>query len=99
MSSPQKLVVPGFGIGSVYGVPLTIALGATSTLSITSALVGEYTITGVEPGVRLVQVSNSNGVTDTIAALNGAPGRAFLDGVSNFLVNTTTAVTIKIYGP
>lgn len=98
MAAPQKMVVPGFGVGTVYGTPVTIGLAPTSTLSITSALVGEYTLAGIVAGVNVSSVSTANGVTDTILALNGAPGRVFLDGVSNFLVNTTTSVTIKIFG-
>jgi hypothetical protein len=98
MANAQKLVVPGFGVGTMYGTPVTIGLAPTSTLSITSSLVGEYAVTGLAAGVNLSSVSTANGVTDTIQILNGAPGRALLDGVSNFLVNTTTSVTIKIIG-
>lgn len=98
MAAPQKLVAPGFGVGTVYGTPTTIALAQTSTLSITSSLVGEYSVTGVVAGVNLAQVSTTNGVTGTYLVLSGAPGRAMLDGVSNFLVNTTTSVNIIIIG-
>lgn len=98
MAASQKLVAPGFGVGTVYGTPTTIGLAPTSTLSITSALVGEYAVTGIVTGVNLSQVSTSNGVTGTYLALSGAPGRAFLDGVSNFLVNTTTSATIVFIG-
>lgn len=98
MASSQKLVVQGFGTGSMYGVPVTIGLAPTSTLSITSSLVGEYAFTGLATGVNVSAVSTSNGVTDTIKVLDGAPGRILLDGVSNFLVNTTTSVTIKVIG-
>lgn len=98
MAAPQKLVVTGFGVGSVYGTPTTLALAQTSTLSITASLVGEYSVTGLVTGVNLSQVSTANGVTGTYQVLNGVPGRAFLDGVSNFLVNTTTSVNIVIIG-
>ena len=98
MASPQKIVAPGFGIGSVYGTPTTIGLAATSTLSITSALVGEYSATGIVTGVQLNAVSTTNSVTLTASLLNGAPGRVFLDGSSCFLVNTTTSVTILFIG-
>ena len=98
MAGVQKLVVQGFGTGSMYGVPVTIGLAPTTTLSITSSLVGEYCIAGIATGVNVSSVSTSNGVTDTIKILDGVPGRALLDGVSNFLVNTTTSVTIKVIG-
>lgn len=97
-TSAAKMVVPGFGVGTVNGVPVTIGLAPTSTLSITSSLVGEYAVTGIAAGVNLAAVSTSNGVTDTMLVLSGAPGRAFLDGTSYFLVNTTTSVTIKLFG-
>lgn len=98
MAAPQKLVSPGFGVGTLYGTPTTIGLAPTSTLSITSSLVGEYFVAGLVTGVNLSLVSTTNGVTDTIKVLDGAPGRALLDGVSAFLVNTTTSVTIKVIG-
>lgn len=96
--STNKMIVRGFGTGSVYGTPTTIALDSTTTISITSSLVGMYHVTGLATGVNVSAVSTANAVTDTILILNGAPGMAFLDGVSNFLVNTTTSVTIKMIG-
>lgn len=98
MAAPQKMIVTGFGVGTVYGTPVTIGLAPTSTLSITSSLVGVYQVTGLATGVQLKAVSTSNGVTGTFSLLDGAPGRAFLDGVSAFLVNTTTSVTIVAIG-
>ncbi len=98
MAASQKLIVPGFGIGTNYGTPTTVALDATKTLSITSALVGEYQVTGIVTGVQLKAVSTTNSVTLTASLLDGAPGRAFLDGQSCFLVNTTTSVTILFIG-
>lgn len=98
MAGSQKMIVPGFGVGTGYGTPTTIGLAATSTLSITASLVGEYAITGLATGVNLSLVSTTNGVTDTIKILDGAPGRALLDGSSAFFVNTTTSVTIKVVG-
>lgn len=98
MASAQKIVVQGFGVGSMYGTPTTLGLAPTSTLSITSSLVGEYAVTGLATGVNLSQISTANGVTGTYQVLNGAPGRALLDGVSSFLINTTTSVTIVLIG-
>lgn len=98
MASTQKIIVQGFGTGSVYGTPTTIALDSTKTLSITSSLVGEYALTGLVAGITLTQVSTANGVTGTFTVLSAAPGRAFLDGVSNFLVSTTTSVNIVVIG-
>lgn len=96
--SANKMIVPGFGVGTVNGTPVTVGLAATSTLSVTSSLVGEYAVTGIATGVQLTQLSTSNGVTGTWQILNGAPGRAFLDGTSAFLVNTTTSVSIVFIG-
>lgn len=98
MAAPQKIVNPGFGVGGVFGTPTTIALAPTSTLSITSSLVGEYWVTGLVTGTSLAAVSTTNSVTGTFTLLNGAPGRAFLDGVSCFLVNTTTSINVIVIG-
>lgn len=94
----NKMIVQGFGTGAVYGTPTTIAMDSTKTLSITSALVGMYHMSGFATGVSLNLVSTANGVTDTIKILDGTSGMAFLDGVSAFLVSTTTSVTIKAIG-
>jgi len=96
--SQNKLIVPGFGIGSVFGVPVTVGLAATSTLSITASLVGQYAVSGIVTGIQLNQISTSSGVTGTYSILNGAPGRVFLDGQSGFLVNTTTTASIVFHG-
>lgn len=96
--STNKMVVQGFGTGAAYGTPTTIGLAPTSTLSITSSLVGMYAVTGLATGVNLSAVSTANGVTGTYQVLNGAPGFAWLDGVSNFAVNTTTSVTLVLIG-
>lgn len=97
--SAQKMVVPGFGVGTFYGTPTTIGLAATSTLSITSSLVGEFHVAGIVTGTSLTLVSTQNGVTATYSILSGAPGRALLDGVSAFAVNTTTSVSLVFIGP
>jgi hypothetical protein len=96
--SINKMLVPGFGPGTAFGTPTTIGLAPTSTLSITSALTGQYIVEGIATGVQLSQVSTSNGVTGTYLVLNGAPGVTVLDGQSGFLVNTTTSVTIRMIG-
>lgn len=96
--STNKMVVPGFGIGASFGTPTTIALDSTSTISVTSALVGSYYVTGIATGVQLRLASTSNGVTGSYSVLNGAPGHVWLDGVSAFLVNTTTSVSIVAIG-
>lgn len=98
MAGTNKLIVQGFGPGSTYGTPTTIALAQTSTLSVTSSLTGEYCMTGLVAGVSLTQISTTNGVTGTFTVLSAAPGRVFLDGASNFLVNTTTSVNIVVIG-
>ena len=98
MAGTNKLIVQGFGVGSVYGTPTTIGLAPSSTLSITSALTGEYAMTGLVAGITLTQVSTTNSVTGTFTVLSAAPGRVFLDGASNFLVSTTTSVSIVAIG-
>lgn len=98
MAAPQKLIVPGFGVGTAYGTPTTVALDSTKTISVTSSLAGVYHVTGLVTGVQLNAVSTTNSVTLTASLLNGAPGRALLDGSSCFLVNTTTSVTILFIG-
>ncbi len=92
--STNKMVVPGFGIGTAYGVPVTVGLAPTSTLSITSALVGAYHVTGLAAGTGLTLVSTSNGVTGTYTILSAAPGKVWLDGVSAFATSTTTSVSL-----
>lgn len=96
--SLNKIITQGFGTGAVYGTPTTIGLAPTTTLSITSALAGQYFVAGLAAGVQLKLVSTANGVTDSISILDGAPGFAFLDGISAFAVNTTTSVTLKFIG-
>lgn len=95
---PNRMITQGFGTGAVYGTPVTLGLAATSTLSITASLVGEYQATGLVTGTSLIAASTANGVTGTYTILSAAPGRVFLDGVSNFLVNTTTSVSIVMIG-
>jgi hypothetical protein len=96
--SSQKMIVQGFGTGSFYGTPTTIGLAPTSTLSITSSLVGGFHVTGLATGVQLKLTSTGNGVTGTYSILDGASGYAVLDGVSAFAVNTTTSVTLILIG-
>ena len=99
MASTQKIISQGFGVGSTYGTPTTIGLAPSSTLSITSSLVGDYLATvGMVAGINLITTSTSNGVTLTVTALAAAPGRVFLDGVSNFLVSSTTSVNVLFIG-
>ena len=98
MAFNGKILTPGFGTGGCFGTPTTIALAQTSTLSITSSLLGDFAATGVVTGIQLNYVSTTNGVTGTFTVLNGAPGQVALDGISGFLVNTTTSVNIVLIG-
>lgn len=95
--SANKFGVPGFGIGAVYGVPATIPLDSTSTITLTGTVLpaGQYMIAGLAAGVSLKIGSGTNGVTETFTILEGAPGFIGYDGVSGRLVNTTTSVTIR----
>jgi len=95
--SANKMIVPGFGIGSCYGTPITIALAQTSTVTLTGTVLpaGQYFVTGIATGVSMNLVSTTNGVTGTYSILSGAPGKVDpYDGVSGTLVNTTTSVSI-----
>jgi hypothetical protein len=95
--SANKMIVPGFGTGSVYGTPRTIALDATATVTLTGTVLpaGQYMVAGIATGVQLKIGSGTNGVTETFSALDGAPGFIVYDGVNGRLVNTTTSVTIR----
>jgi len=98
--SDQKLIVPGFGLGSALGTPTTVALDSTSTVSLanttTSTVVpsGSYMVTGLVAGTSLQAKSTANGVTGTWSVLSGAPGMFWNDGSSCQLVSTTTSVSI-----
>ena len=96
--STNRINNPGFGVGTSFGTPTTIALNSTQTLSVTSALVGSYYCTGLVTGVGLTLVSTSNGVTGTYTILSGAPGHVWLDGVSAFLATTTTSINVTFIG-
>lgn len=94
--SANKMVVPGFGVGSAYGTPVTRPLDSTSTVTLTGTVLpaGQYFVTGVVAGVQTKLASTTNGVTATYSILNGAPGWIMYDGASGTLVNTTTSVSI-----
>jgi hypothetical protein len=92
--STNRINTPGFGVGASFGIPTTLGLAPTSTLSITSGLVGSYYATGLVTGTNLTLVSTSNGVTGTYTILSGAPGHVWLDGASAFAVSTTTSVSL-----
>ena len=94
--SGQKMVVPGFGIGTFYGTPNTIALLGTSTLTLTGTvlLAGQYQVAGLVAGTSLIAYSTSNGVTGTYTLLSGAPGDFQHDGASCALVSATSSVSI-----
>lgn len=94
--SIMKMVVPGFGVGSCYGTPITIALAQTSTVTLTGTVLpaGTYMLTGFVTGTSATLVSTSNEVTGTYTILSGAPGMVFNDGSSGRFVNTTTSVNI-----
>lgn len=96
----NKLVVPGFGIGTCFGTPVTRALDSTSTVTLTGTVLpsGNYLATGFVTGVNLSLLSTTNGVTGTWLVLNGAPGHYFHDGTTGKLVNTTTSVSIVFIG-
>lgn len=95
--SGNKMIVPGFGIGSCYGTPITLGLAPTSTLTLTGTVLpaGQYHMLGLVAGITLNLVSTTNSITGTFAVLSAAPGRLSpYDGVSGTLVSTTTSVTI-----
>ena len=47
--SGQKMVVPGFGIGTFYGSPYTINLDSTKTTTLTGTVLvaNNYQVTGL----------------------------------------------------
>lgn len=92
----NKLVVPGFGIGTCFGVPYTKALDSTSTITLTGTVLpsGNYIVTGLVTGANVSLFSTANGVTLTAIALSGAPGHLFHDGSSAKLINTTTSINV-----
>lgn len=94
--SAQKMVVPGFGVGSFYGTPLTRALDSTSTVTLTGTVLpaGQYMVTGLVTGTTLKLASTANAVTGTWTVLSGAPGVVNYDGSSGTLVSTTTSVSV-----
>ena len=98
--SGQKMVVPGFGIGTFYGTPSTIALDSTKTTTLTGTVLpaGQYQVAGMVTGVNISLVSTSNGVTGTYKILDGSQGDIAYDGVSGVLINTTTSATIVFIG-
>ena len=96
--STNKMVVPGFGVGAALGVPTTIALAETSTLSITSALVGAYYLANMATGTHFRLQSTANGITASYTILQGVSGHVWLDGASGFLVNTTTSIQVIAIG-
>ncbi len=97
--SANKIVSQGFGTGSFYGTPNTIALDSTSTITLTGTVMpaGQYLFTGFATGVSLKLASTANGVTGTYTILTGSMGGYVpYDGASGTLTNTTTSVNITV---
>lgn len=94
--SEQKLVVPGFGVGTYYGTNLTRPLDSSSTVTLTGTVLpaGQYMVTGLVTGTSLKLASTTNGVTGTWVVLSNAPGGLAYDGSSGTLVSSTTSVSI-----
>jgi hypothetical protein len=97
--SLNKLINPGFGIGTAFGTPTTVAVDATSTVAITGSayVTGQYHMSA-NVGVNLTAVSTSNGVTGTYTILRGSGGVFLNDNASWTLVNTTTSVNVVLIG-
>lgn len=102
--SSQKIINPGFGIGSAYGTPLTVAVAQTSTVALTSNSTTTVIPTGwsiiaggMAAGISIVGVSTTNGVTGTWTIMSGATaGPIWSDGASLSVVNTTTSVALTV---
>lgn len=94
--SVNKLVVPGFGVGTAYGTPITRALAETSTVTLTGTVLpaGQYIVHGLATGTSLALRSTTNGVTASYTIIAGAPGILAYDGSSGVMVNTTTSVSV-----
>lgn len=99
--SDQKLVVPGFGVGSFYGTAISRPLDSTSTLTLTGTVLpaGSYAVVNMITGNALVYYSTTNGVTATYTVATGAaPAMINYDGASGKLTSTTTSATILFIG-
>lgn len=98
--SVNKLVYPGFGVGTFYGTPTTLGVAPTSTLTLTGTVLpaGAWHITGMAAGLTLNYVSTTNGFTATIAILSGVNGHIIYDGASGTIASTTTSVSVVAIG-
>lgn len=100
MAGVNKLINPGFGIGSYHGLPVTAAVAETSTLTLTGASYPTgMTIMAANAGVNLVAGSAANGYTATFTLFSGNGGFFMNDGASYRIVNTTTSVNVLLFAP
>lgn len=99
MAGVNKIINPGFGVGSYFGTAVTVALAETSTTTLTgSSYPTGMTILSAARGVNVNAGSAANGITETVTILEGY-GFFMNDGASCRLVNTTTSVTVRLYAP
>jgi hypothetical protein len=101
MAGVNKLINPGFGIGSYHGLPVTAAVAETSTLTLTGASYPTgMTIMAANTGLSLVAGSAANGYTATFTLFGSGQGGFFMnDGASYRIVNTTTSVNVLLFAP
>lgn len=100
MAGVNKLINPGFGIGSYHGLPVTAAVAETSTLTLTgSAYPTGMTLMAGVAGINLVAGSAANGYTATFTVFPGTGGYFMNDGSSYRIVNTTTSVNVLLFAP
>lgn len=94
--SMQKIINPGFGVGSFFGVPTTVAVAETSTVTLTGTayVTGGQMLSGMAAGVNLVWGSASNGITQTSIIMVGTGGWFVNDNASFRITNTTTSVQV-----
>ena len=100
MAGVNKLINPGFGIGSYHGLPVTASVDSTSTVTLTgSAYPTGMTLMAANLGVNLAAGSAANGYTATANIFLGGGGFFMNDGASYRLVNTTTSVNVLLFVP
>ena len=100
MAGVNKIINPGFGIGSYHGLPITASVDSTSTVTLTgTAYPTGMSLMSSNTGVNLVAGSAANGYTATFTVFSGQGGFFMNDGSSYRIVNTTTSVNVLIFAP
>lgn len=95
---------PGFGIGAYYGVPVTVGVASSTSVTITGTayattqyLIGvSGTLIGVDNAlIRFEAVTTTGGVTGTYV-ISSAYGGNFYNDNQSFRVNNLSSVSVSI---